>query len=240
MRNKDVLTINHAGRIGVERLRGSPANSAGVPFGSPSAGASDPSDRASWLGGRVLSDDEIRELSAAMVDEVRKRGPFLSLSEFVNRRLDSSNRELSLKGALQAALDSPNVSINASFRGDNRQFTQEEISRLHPEFREALEGPIAYGSSAYVNQADILRGLAEQLTPRGDTFLIRAYGDSLAADGKVVARAWCEAVVQRLPEYLNPADEAHEKQDALKSEENKTFGRRFVIQSFRYLHSAEI
>ena len=83
-----------------------------------------------------------------------------------------------------------------------RSFSEEEIGRLDPAFPEALEGPVAYGSAAYVDQADILRNLGAQLTPRGDTFVVRAYGDSLDSAGKVQARAWCEAVVQRVPEYL--------------------------------------
>jgi hypothetical protein len=175
-----------------------------------------------------------------MVTEVRKRGPFLSLSEFVNRRLDSSNRELSLKGALQAAIDADSVDINRAFRTSARSFSPAEINSMNPAFPDALKGPIAYGSSAYVDQADILSGLAEQLTPRGDTFLIRTYGDAMSPDGKVLARAACEAVVQRLPEYLDSQDAAHLKQDELKSESNKRFGRRIAIISFRFLSPAEI
>ncbi|MCU0748768.1 MAG: hypothetical protein MUF13_04390, partial [Akkermansiaceae bacterium] len=107
-------------------------------------------------------------------------------------------------------------------------------------FSEALEGPVAYGSSAYVDQADILAGLAEQLSPRGDTFVIRTYGDAITPDGKVAARAWCEAVIQRVPEYLAIEDAAHLKQDNLQSTVNKRFGRRLEIVSFRYLSPSEV
>ena len=37
-----------------------------------------------------------------MVKEVKKRGPFLNMSDFVNRRLQSG--EMGVKGALQAPL----------------------------------------------------------------------------------------------------------------------------------------
>ena len=112
---------------------------------------------------------------------------------------------------------------------------------MKPEFREALEGPIAYGSAAYVDQADILRNFGSQLTPRGDTFVIRTYGDSIDGNGTVRARAWCEAVVQRVPEYLDPEeDDAHLKQSELGSETNKTLGRKLKIVSFRFLNESEV
>jgi hypothetical protein len=78
------------------------------------------------------------------------------------------------------------------------------------------------------------------LTPRGDTFVIRAYGDSLAPDGTVRARAWCEAVVQRLPEYLEAGDEPHFKAAELGSEINRNFGRKLRVIGFRYLAAEEV
>lgn len=201
---------------------------------------SDPNNTArQWIGGRVLSDDEIDQLAEAIVRQVKSRGPFLSLSEFVNRRLDSRNTELSLKGALQAAIDDPAVSINAAFRNPTRVLDN-EIDQGDFAFGEAATGPIAYGSYPYVDQADILRGFASQLTPRGDTFIVRSYGDSLAPDGRVQARAWCEAVVQRTPEYVDSADSNETKRQDLSSIANRNFGRKFVILSFRWLNPNEI
>jgi hypothetical protein len=75
---------------------------------------------------------------------------------------------------------------------------------------------------------------------RGDTFVIRGYGEARDATGNnVLARSWCEAVVQRVPDYLDSSDKAHEHR-SMKSKVNRTFGRRFNIISFRYLHSREI
>ena len=174
-----------------------------------------------------------------MVEQVRKRGPFLSLSEFINRRLDGSDTELALKGALQAALDDGSVSINAAFRTQDRSLDS-EIAGMTNAFPEALKGPIAYGSTPYVDQADILRHMGSILTPRGDTFVIRAYGDSLDAQGNVVARAWCEALGQRIPDYLDGRDDAHLKSIDLGSHTNKTFGRQFRIVRFRWLNANEV
>ncbi len=220
---------------------GAPVSSFTLPNGAPWTGSTDdPSEPDQWTGWRELGDDEIDALAEAMVDEVRKRGPFLSLSEFVNRRLDASNKDLAVKGALQAALDNPDVPINAGHRSDRRTLGDQETADMSPEFPEALEGPVAYGSAAYVDQADLLRGLSAQLTPRGDTFVIRTYGDSLDASGDVEARAWCEAVVQRFPEYADPSDAPHLKQSELTSDVNERFGRSFRIVSFRYLQASEI
>ena len=220
---------------------GTPVGFSTLPNGKPVTGStSEPGDPEQWASWRELKDTEIDELATALVKQVKLRGPFLSLSEFVNRRLDSSREELSVKGALQAALDDPAVSINSGFRSNARKFSDAEINRVNPTFRKALEGPVAYGSAAYVDQADVLRNFSEQLTPRGDTFVIRTYGDSLDAQGKVQARAWCETVVQRVPEYLDASDEPYVKQSALKSDANKTFGRKFKVVSFRWLGSSEV
>jgi len=231
---------------GVTPSESSPADTV-VGFGSlPAAesiasgsitGPNSPAEQ--WKGGRELSDDEIEKLAIAMVEQVKLRGPFLSLSEFINRRLDGTNEEFALKGALQAALDDPDVPINAQFRENERILDNETASISFP-FDAAADGPVAYGSAAYVDQADVLRGLASQLTPRGDTFIIRTYGDSLGKNGEVRARAWCEAVVQRVPEYLDPADEPHVKGSNLNSEANRLFGRKLKTVGFRWLNGKEI
>jgi len=221
---------------------GTPIGQVGLAGGPPFSGSPDnPSNPNQWTSWRELTDTEIDELAIAMVKQVKLRGPFLSLSEFVNRRLDAANPELAVKGALQSALDDPAVSINGAFRAAERKFSNTELASMSPAFPLAAEGPIAYGSSAYIDQADILRGYAEQITPRGDTFVIRTYGDSLDAKGNVVARAWCEAVVQRTPEYVDTTNEPQLKAaDPLLTTANKTFGRKLKLISFRWLNPTEV
>ena len=218
---------------------GTPVAAFSLPNSKPAKATDNPQDPEQWLGWRELNDAEISSLAEAIVRQVKLRGPFLSLSEFVNRRLDSSNPELAAKGALQAALDDRNVPINAGFRTSLRELGG-EATGVNAAFPEALAGPVAYGSAAYVDQADLLRNLGTQLTARGDTFVIRTYGDSLDANGKVVARAWCEAVVQRVPEYSDPEDEPHLMQSLLKSNANRVFGRKLEIVTFRWLGPAEV
>ena len=78
------------------------------------------------------------------------------------------------------------------------------------------------------------------ISVRGDTFLIRAYGEARDKDDNVTARAWCEATVQRIPDYVDPGDRNHVATKDLTKDANKTMGRRFNIVSFRYLTPSEV
>jgi hypothetical protein len=92
-----------------------------------------------------------------------------------------------------------------------------------------------------LTQGDLMGALASVATVRGDTFKIRAYGEATASDGKtVIARAWCEAIVQRVPDFVDPRDNPGTALASLASNTNKTFGRRFNLVSFRWLKETEI
>ncbi len=54
----------------------------------------------------------------------------------------------------------------------------------------------------YLTQADVLKRIGNQITPRDDTFTIRAYGEAQDEAGQVTARAWCEAEVREIFEFL--------------------------------------
>jgi hypothetical protein len=90
-------------------------------------------------------------------------------------------------------------------------------------------------------QGDVLQSLGPILQSRSDYFRVRAYGEARDAGGKVVARAWCEAFVQRRANFVDPVDRPETRlDDAAMKEVNKTFGRRFDLVSFRWLAPGEI
>jgi hypothetical protein len=188
-----------------------------------------------WVGRRTLSDLEIEQLARAIVREVRKRGPFLSLADFINRRVGTDVAvNLAKSGAIQSALDSDDVAIN---RNQNAKRAVSSAVANRFAFPEAEEGPLNYGSPALVKQADILTPIAPVLSARSDSFLLRAYGEAVV--GGVTVRAWCEAVVERDRNFID-LSQAAETPPASINPTNKTFGRRFNIISFRWLNSNEI
>ena len=87
----------------------------------------------------------------------------------------------------------------------------------------------------------MLQQIGPFLSARSDTFLVRTYGENVnPVTGDTHARAWCEAVVQRVPDYLEAADEPSVAPAALTSATNATFGRQFRVVSFRWLSPEDI
>ena len=192
-------------------------------------------DEPFWQGWRNLSDAELDTLAGEIVNEVKARGPFRSMAEFVNRNPSSSDIQYQLKGPLQAALDR---AINIGF-----PTSVGKTAAVPPgaQFSAAVTNEnVAAGNASYLMQGDVLQSLAPILQVRSDYFKIRTCGETLDASGKVIARAWCEALVQRTAEYLDPQDQIYKNTAELVSNTNKTFGRRYQIVSFRWLTSAEV
>lgn len=195
-----------------------------------------------WAGYRELTVDEVGRLAQTIVDQVKLRGPFLSLSDFVNRRL--AEDETGRTGALQAAIDKANLNsgLAASFPLNNRNSLPNykhpdniaDATRLEQTLKPASK---AWGAASYLTQADVLQVLGPALAARSDSFVIRAYGDAVDVSGKVLARAYCEAVVQRTPQPLVPDDSGLNPKLSGKPGD---FGRRFVMSSFRWLVPGEI
>ncbi|BCX49594.1 hypothetical protein HAHE_35020 [Haloferula helveola] len=269
----------------------------------PSASALPPTgmNDDSFGGYRRLTDEEIDLLAEEIVKQVRIRGPFVSLSHFVNRALADfpRERELNRCGALQMALDESGVNISMDGRrnGFKDLDAREERVRL-PEKQgapradldggdlggrpqdaergykdwavtsrdnnfgavasiladrdmlskggsgrgaqsEMEQGYRSTGIPSWVTQADVLQVIGPAISTRSDTFKVRACGQALDADGNLLASAYCEAVVQRHPEYLDPVDPPEARGGSL-SNINQLFGRKFELVSFRWLSPDEI
>ena len=135
-----------------------------------------------------------------------------------------------------------NSSLTAEFPLNNRSSLPDykhpdniaDATRLEQTLKPASK---AWGAASYLTQADVLQVLGPALTARSDSFVIRTYGDAVDASGKVLAQAWCEAVVQRTPQPLDPDDSGLNPKLAGKPGD---FGRRFIITSFRWLAPGEI
>jgi len=199
----------------------------------------------------------INELARTLVNEIRRNGPFLSLADFVNRPVLATKETRGIKGALQAAIDtmSPTAAQANPLTGVTTRIGTGTSRYLMWDSEHFYGGPLdetktfvgeantdsyadrkAFGSK-YLTQADVLSTLGPQLTARSDTFRIRTYGENVnPATQETDGRVWCEAVVQRLPDYVDDA----QRPEAAAAGINLTLGRRFQIVSFRWLTPSEI
>jgi hypothetical protein len=190
-----------------------------------------------WRGYRVLTDAQLRDLAVAIVDRVRTHGPFRSLTEFVNRPLDAPTERGRLSGLLQAALDDvANPPSSLAPIGGLAAAAGPSPGLAWPAASAGHRSTLAPG---WLGQADVLGALGPVLTVRSDTFLVRAYGDVVnPATGALEGRAWCEAVAQRLPDYVDPADPPEAAAGLTAA--NERFGRRFEVVYFRWLSPEEV
>ncbi|MEZ0217703.1 MAG: hypothetical protein ACAH89_11255 [Rariglobus sp.] len=243
------------------RAAGSALQAAFSRFANPTA---DSALTMPWQGYRQLTEAQVRQLATNIVIEIKKRGPFLSLADFINRRLAAD--ATGLKGTLQAALDATttgdaaNLATTAPFNANYVSAAPTtgaswDVNHMRNDLSNTAVSHRSRSALApkFIGQADILSTLGPVLAARSDTFVIRTCGETVnpllaATDaGYITGRAWCEAVVQRVPDYVDPADPARTTNflgDAVApsatNTTNQTFGRRFKIVSFRWLTPSDI
>ncbi len=190
-----------------------------------------------WRGFRSLTDAQLHDLALAIVDRLRRHGPFRSLAEFVNRPLAAPTEGGRLSGLLQAALDSvvnppPSLAPVAGLPAD----AGPSPALAWPAASAGHRSTLAPG---WLSQADLLSAVGPVLTVRSDTFLVRAYGDAVnPLTGVTESRAWCEAVVQRMPDYVDPADTPEATTGLTPT--NQSYGRRIEIVHFRWLSPEDV
>ncbi|MDR2420309.1 MAG: hypothetical protein LBD40_03340 [Puniceicoccales bacterium] len=165
--------------------------------------------------GRVeLSKDQLWSLAENIVKEIKKRGPFLGLSGFINRKLvaqSDSKAEQGLKGALQSAIDTT-LHMNETKTTSSRNINNFDD--------EAASGDRRFGEPGYLTQADLLQSLGTFLTTRGDTFTIHVYAELLNFKGEKIRGICADVKAQRVPNAIDP------------SEPSK--GRKFVLNPIRW------
>jgi hypothetical protein len=243
------------GQFAVKSYDGS-SDSRGSYLGFPQSSSPSPpagtAAKQTWTGWSRLSlSGQINSLAGKIASEVKERGPFMSVSDFVNRKVGGSTiTNHHKKGAVQAGVDA--MTTNSSVYGSAGGVTTDygKHGPLVPSTTENAN--TAAGIPGSVTQANVLRNIAPRLTARSDTFRIRGYGEVTDADGNIIAKATCEALVQRLPEYVDSKtyEDYNEPWDVYDPAEsvpaknlnpmNQKYGRRFEIQSFRWLDDSEV
>jgi hypothetical protein len=214
-----------------------------------------------WTGWRHIQESALNDLASAIVEEVKLRGPFLSMADFVNRDLmnaGTNGYDTRSSGALQSALDrtqnfeyftlKPSLALDEAKATGKNLFDYQETQNLGGgkiiDADGSLLAPAATtaGVPGWALQGDLLQSLAPAMSVRSDTFLVRSYGSaSNAFDSQDTTESYCELVVQRIPEYVDSAqDRPSVVTDDLQSATNQLMGRRYKIISQRYLTAAEL
>ncbi len=250
--------------LALESVQGTTDAGTGSPFPLGST-TSNTSSNNGWEKFSRLTDDQIWDdndtpndltddtgLAVEIVNQVKARGPFMSISDFVNRRIGAETDPRSYHGAIQEAIEQ--AEINDLVDPITNLSIRDRTSDVIPNY--SNYGLFPYADGTYlgdrnnatgvpleVNQANILLPLAPRLSARSDTFRIRAYGEVRDADDIIIASAICEAVVQRLPEYVDPKTIPNDNEpwdESNLNTLNQIYGRRFEIRSFRWLDAEEV
>ena len=180
-------------------------------FAKPPAALAYDSTTPDWAfkGYRQLTEEQIAQFAKEIVREVRNRGPFISLADFVNRRLkdnpDSTTHgttpllksDETLKGPLQAAIDATtsgsasinnhhgttpfNSAINSDATGSDELDGDGLVGGRSSSGNNPVPpiGAKAAFAPQFLTQADVLSTIGAGLSARSDTFTIRTYGDVL-------------------------------------------------------------
>ena len=192
----------------------------------------------SWMNYRILDEDDLETLAQEIVRGIQERGPFLTLGDFVNRSLGEPASGAGLQGVIAQAIDDSGVNLASDqldLPSDENNPGDSNWSQVVDWYiEEAVLGSTSAGATRWLLQGDLLAKIGGMISVRSDTFLIRAYGegpDTGLTNGE--EKAFLEAVVQRIPEAVEPAG----GNPFLVSGE---FGRRYRIVSLRWLTEDEV
>ncbi len=160
------------------------------------------------LGHRELANSTVSDIANRIVENLKlKTRPFISIEEFIT------------SGLIQVSIDE--TSVNTVTAGTTYKAAAEDEK-------------IPRNATAYLSQADIISALAPKISPRSDTFKIRAYARSKGAVTNLVdSIAICEAIIQRVPDRMD-GDVALAMQNA------DGLGRKFIIENIAWLNLSDL
>ena len=189
-----------------------------------------------YTGHRRLSDLELGTFSEQLVVEIRNRGIAKTLGAFVNRDLSGRGDDQKMS-RLDEAIRTSGLNHSPDTTMDDR-YASNHLDRGGHLFGANLIEESAAGLPGYFKQQDVLRPLSPIMTTRGDTFLLRCYGESIdPTTGATIGKAVCEAIVQRVPDYV---DETVDPWAPAIGRENEKFGRKLKIIRFRWLSNNDL
>ncbi|MDP0497200.1 MAG: hypothetical protein Q7Q73_13435 [Verrucomicrobiota bacterium JB024] len=203
-----------------------------------------------YTGYRTLSEAEITALASYIVDEVKKRGPFLSMAEFVNRQYNPASTlsvsgnasindladEPEVMGALQSAIEKSGLNQKLNSGSNYRPPSQADDAATTVLNDAAGAGSLFADAPGYFSQIDILSRLGSIMSARSDVFVIRTYGRAInPLTEETQGEAWLEAIVERTVTPVEPSgDNRYEPLDP------DVLGRQFKIVGFRWLSPEEV
>jgi len=143
-------------------------------------------------GTRHFDAEQIDALARQIVERLKARAqPFLSIEDFLSAAPGS---EASLM----------EQAIATVFTRNGRQQWDHSWETNHTRGDPAELIDIDYLSPGFLTQADIMTAIGPMLSPRSDTFKIRARGICLSPTGEELASATLEATLQRCPTPAHP------------------------------------
>ncbi len=142
-------------------------------------------------GARYFDADQMEAFSLEIVRLIKEKGtPFLSMETFLSEQTKGNGSLLE-------------QAIATVFAPSGRQKWD------HQWETEGTRGPVTemididHFSPGFLTQADVMTAIGPMLSPRSDTFKIRARGESFSPQGSPTGSATIEATLQRTPEAID-------------------------------------
>ena len=187
-------------------------------------------------GARSLTETQVEGLAEILAESISQRisetGPYRSLADF----LTPDNIRFQGRNVIEHAI--------ATY--DQNAMEADRINWDH--YFPDAPVPIDVAAPSFLTSADFMTPLAPQLTARSDTFVIRAYGESVPETTRdayqasdPLGRAWVEALVQRFPEGVDATDYVQsDPTDWRNPVPDENWGRRFRVIALRWLREEDL